>query len=65
MTILRYDLRQDPDGRWTVYKIATGAPAKIEGRFCSGLSQAEAEDLVYALNWRGDKEGGAYPSNRE
>lgn len=44
-----YDARPDPDG-WTVYEIATGQPAEVNGTALIALSAEEADDLIDLLN---------------
>ncbi|WP_159591908.1 MULTISPECIES: hypothetical protein [Chelativorans] len=53
----RYDLRQEPDGTWTVIDVFTGWPAMINGQAqisgdvqATGLDMEEADDLVDLMN---------------
>ncbi len=47
----RYDLRQEPDGTWTVYDIFTGMPAEVNDVPQFGLEMEKADDLVDLLNY--------------
>ena len=44
-----FDMRQDDEG-WTVYDIATGEPARVNGVAQTGLGIEVADDLVDLLN---------------
>ncbi len=46
----RYDLRQEPDGTWTVFDIFTGMPALVNEVEQVGLELEQADDLVDLLN---------------
>jgi hypothetical protein len=46
----RYNLRQEPNGLWTVYDIFTGEPAEVNGIPQNGLDMEIADDLVDLLN---------------
>ena len=44
-----YDIRPDSNG-WSVYDIATGAPATVDGFLQCGLTLEDADDLADLLN---------------
>lgn len=54
MTIFHFDKRQEPDGTWTVVKLSTGEPAKLNGQFCCNLRRDEAEEITNYLNMLAD-----------
>lgn len=54
MTIFHFDKRQEPDGTWTVVKLSTGEPAKLNGQFCCNLRRDEAEEIANYLNLLAD-----------
>ena len=43
-----FDMRKDDEG-WTVYDIATGEPARVNGVLQTGLDMEVADDLVDLL----------------
>jgi hypothetical protein len=45
-----YDMRQEADGWWTVYVIATGEPAEVNGIETMMLDMEEADDLIDLLH---------------
>jgi hypothetical protein len=45
-----YGRRIESDRCWTVYHVYTGVPARIEGRFMTGLSQSDATESMLSLN---------------
>ena len=47
--LLPFDLRADREG-WTVFEIATGQAASLDGLPLTGLCLEDAEDAVNALN---------------
>ncbi|OAP35210.1 hypothetical protein AU381_26055 [Sinorhizobium glycinis] len=56
MTTLRYDLRRELDGTWTVFDVFTGRPAVLDAdnggeRFAAGLHSNEASDVLQLLNF--------------
>lgn len=48
----RYDMRDEPDGTWTVFDIFTGLPAVVDDVPLTGLEMEEADDLVDLLNFK-------------
>ncbi|TJV06489.1 MAG: hypothetical protein E5Y12_04720 [Mesorhizobium sp.] len=50
MMQLRYGLRQDPDGSWTVFDVFTAAASGCMGAAAEYLDQGYAEDLAALLN---------------
>lgn len=48
----RYDMRDEPDGTWTVFDIFTGLPAVVDDVPLIGLEMEEADDLVDLLNFK-------------
>ncbi|MCA0049253.1 hypothetical protein LB577_20240 [Mesorhizobium sp. B283B1A] len=50
MRQLRYDLRRDQDGTWTVFDVFTGQPVSPDGWPAIGLNREYADDLVDLLN---------------
>jgi hypothetical protein len=57
----RYDLRQEPDGTWTVFDVFTGQPAVIgETMLATGLCMEMADDLVDLLNARDRRHWGTF-----
>ncbi|MDB5523894.1 MAG: hypothetical protein JWM58_1657 [Rhizobium sp.] len=46
----RYEMRQEPDGTWTVYDIFTGLPAVVNDIPITMLTIEEADDAVDLLN---------------
>ena len=46
----RYNLRQDPNGLWTVYDIFTGEPAAVNGIVLDMLEMEDAGEWVDQLN---------------
>jgi len=50
MTTFHFDTRQEPDGTWTVVKLSTGEPAKLNGQFCCNLRRDEAQEIANYLN---------------
>ena len=47
---LRYEIRREPSGRWTVVDSMTALPAAIDGRDLVGLSREDARDIAEELN---------------
>ncbi|ARP64362.1 hypothetical protein A9K65_013975 [Mesorhizobium sp. WSM1497] len=47
---MRYELKPDPEGGWTVYDVFTGQPADAWGWPAEHLDQPYAEDLVAIMN---------------
>ena len=45
-----YDMRQEDDGTWTVYTVATGLPAVVNGIPQVGKDMDDADDLVDLLH---------------
>lgn len=62
MTKIEFDKRQEPDGTWTVVKLVSGAPARLNGQFCCNLRRAEAHAVTSYLNIMGDDYHDAHPS---
>jgi hypothetical protein len=51
MPTQRYDIREEPDGTWTVFDVFTGWPAElVDGRPAIGFDAKEADDLVDLMN---------------
>ncbi|ESX81605.1 hypothetical protein X729_31785 [Mesorhizobium sp. L103C131B0] len=51
MATLRYDIRREPDGTWTVFDVFTGLPAIVAGHPSVDLPDMEyAEELAAILN---------------
>jgi hypothetical protein len=51
MATQRYDLRQEPDGTWTVFDVFTGWPALIDGKVPAiHLDAEDAHELVHLMN---------------
>ncbi|KWV51628.1 MULTISPECIES: hypothetical protein [Rhizobium] len=46
----RYEIRQEPRGRWTIVDTLTSLPAATDGRDFVGLSKRDAEDIARELN---------------
>ncbi len=53
-----YDMRQEEDGTWTVYTVATGLPAVINGIPQVGKDMEDADDLVDLLHRLQDRGAG-------
>lgn len=51
MQKIRYDMRKEKDGTWTVFDIFTGEPAKVNDVPQEGLEMEQADDLVDLLNY--------------
>lgn len=47
---LRYEIRREIDGSWTVLDNITGLPAASDGRDLTGLERADAQDIADVLN---------------
>ncbi|MBO9196205.1 hypothetical protein J5277_19045 [Rhizobium sp. 16-449-1b] len=47
---LRYEIRREPSGRWTVVDSMTALPAASDGRDLIGLSREDARDIADELN---------------
>jgi hypothetical protein len=47
---MRYGVRQERNGAWTVVDEVTGLPAASDGRDLTGLSLEDARDIADALN---------------
>lgn len=47
---IRYDMRKQPNGLWTVYDIFTGQPARVGGAAQTDLGIERADDLVDLMN---------------
>ena len=62
MIKMEFDERQEPDGTWTVVKLVSGAPAKLNGQFCCNLRRAEADEITNYLNMIDDGFHDAPPS---
>ena len=45
-----YDMRQEEDGTWTVYTVATGLPAVVNDIPQVGKEMDDADDLVDLLH---------------
>ncbi|ESZ77834.1 hypothetical protein X726_00735 [Mesorhizobium sp. L103C105A0] len=51
MATLRYGVRREPDGTWTVFDVFTGLPANVAGHPSVDLPDMEyAEELAAILN---------------
>jgi hypothetical protein len=48
--LVRFDIRPDESGGWTIFDRQTDRPAVIEGYVSIGLPFREADDLVDLLN---------------
>ncbi|KQV83821.1 hypothetical protein [Rhizobium sp. Root1220] len=46
----RYEVRQQPGGRWAVIDTLTSLPAATDGRDLVGLDRQDAEDIARELN---------------
>lgn len=46
----RYEVRQEPDGSFTVMDGETGVPAASDGQDLTGLSRQDARDIADMLN---------------
>jgi hypothetical protein len=59
MATQRYDVRQEPNGTWTVFDVFTGWPALIDGKVPAiGLHSGEAGDLAKLMNLQDAKRRG-------
>jgi hypothetical protein len=58
----RYEIKQQPDGKWAVYDVSTGLPAMVHGYFTIDLSREQADYLVDRLNRQDAKQRGATES---
>jgi hypothetical protein len=47
---LRYEIRREHSGRWTVVDSMTALPAASNGRDLIGLSREDARDIADELN---------------
>lgn len=47
---LRYEIRREASGRWTVVDSMTSLPAATDGRDLVGLSREDARDIADELN---------------
>jgi hypothetical protein len=47
----RYDVRQEPDGSWTIYDKFTGWPGEFDGVRMVGMREWDARELVVLVNW--------------
>lgn len=50
MIEMRYGVRQERGGFWTVVDEMTGLPAASDGRDLTGLEKQDARDIADALN---------------
>lgn len=50
MSEVRYGVRQERCGGWTVVDEVTGLPAASDGRDLSGLEREDARDIADVLN---------------
>jgi len=48
--LVRFDIRLDEEGGWTIFDRVTDQPAVIEGYASVGLAFHDADDLVDLLN---------------
>jgi hypothetical protein len=48
--LIRYDIKPDATGGWTVFDITTDLPAEVEGYIQIGLPFEDANDLADLLN---------------
>ncbi len=53
-----YDMRREADGTWTVYVVATGKPAVVDGIVQTGKDVEDADDLVDLLHRLEDQDAG-------
>jgi hypothetical protein len=52
----RYDMREKPDGSWSVIDVFTGQPATLDGILMVGFEIQEADDILDLINNKDVKE---------
>ena len=52
MPKVRFFTRCEPNGTWSVFDAKSGEIPKIGGQFVCDLSEAEAADIAFYLNWQ-------------
>jgi hypothetical protein len=50
MADLRYDVRREQDGSWTVVNTNNALPAAVNGTLLHDLSEDEASEMAYLFN---------------
>ena len=53
--LARYDLREDPQGGWSVYDIWTGQVAMLAGVAQEGLEIQDADEIAEWLTYMSDR----------
>jgi len=46
----RYEIKEEPDGLWSIIDVFTGRPATVDGFLMVGLTVQEAREMLFNLN---------------